>query len=144
LQAGHYGEDLRQKPLLERKQKLKALIPKVPRFLFADHLGLAHYPHLARHCTHLLPCPLAQNFMHSQPFFAFDCAHASPPDTGGFGANASNIASATPVKSLTAIPIGTSLAQALFVQVDEQTNVAACRWWFKSREMVNAHGFKDQ
>jgi bifunctional non-homologous end joining protein LigD len=32
------GEDLRQKPLLERKQKLKALIAKAPRFLFADHL----------------------------------------------------------------------------------------------------------
>ena len=31
-------EDLRQKPLLERKQKLKALIAKVPRFLFVDHL----------------------------------------------------------------------------------------------------------
>ena len=32
------GEDLRQKPLLERKQRLKALIEKAPRFLFADHL----------------------------------------------------------------------------------------------------------
>ena len=32
------GEDLRQKPLLERKQKLKALVAKAPRFLLADHL----------------------------------------------------------------------------------------------------------
>jgi bifunctional non-homologous end joining protein LigD len=32
------GEDLRKKPLLERKQKLKTLIAKAPRFLFADYL----------------------------------------------------------------------------------------------------------
>ena len=72
---------------------------------------LARYPHLARHCTHLLPCPLAQNFMHSQPFFAFDCAHASPPDIGGFGASVSNIARAMPVNNLIAIRIDPSLAQ---------------------------------
>jgi bifunctional non-homologous end joining protein LigD len=32
------GQDLRQQPLLKRKQQLKALIAKRPRFLFADHL----------------------------------------------------------------------------------------------------------
>jgi predicted nucleic acid-binding Zn ribbon protein len=33
------GEDLRQRPLSERKEKLKALVAKVPRgFLYADHL----------------------------------------------------------------------------------------------------------
>ena len=36
------GDDLRQKPLLERKEKLKALIAKAPRFLFADHLEAEH------------------------------------------------------------------------------------------------------
>jgi bifunctional non-homologous end joining protein LigD len=33
------GQDLRQRPLSERKEKLKALVAKVPRgFLYADHL----------------------------------------------------------------------------------------------------------
>ena len=33
------GQDLRQQRLLERKQKLKALVAKSPRFLFVDHLA---------------------------------------------------------------------------------------------------------
>jgi hypothetical protein len=98
------------------------------------------YLHLSRHCTHLLDCALVpQNFKHSQPFLALDCAHASPPDIGGLGASVSNIARAMPVNNLIAIRIDTSLAQPPFIfAVDaNQGKTPARRSVLQSLEMVN-------